>query len=79
MRNNTLSFSVLRQVYLAYVVPNYERRVLLQCKHDKQQALYDAAVSETTNVLSLIEGKTQNFNIKRAQSSMHYATSFFLI
>ena len=51
VRNSTLSFSALRQVYLTYVVPNYNRRVLLQSKHDKSQALYDAAVSETTNVL----------------------------
>jgi hypothetical protein len=49
--NNTLWFSALRQVYLTYVAPNYNRRVLLQSKRDKSQVLFDAAVSETTNLV----------------------------
>jgi len=36
---------------MTYVVSNYNQRALLQYKYDKSQALYDAAVSETTNVL----------------------------
>jgi hypothetical protein len=75
VRNNSLSFSALRQVCLTYVVPNYNRRVLLQSKHDKSQALYDAAISKTTNVLITNQSNQgEMLTSKHAQSPMHYAT-----